>query len=432
MPTVIIGADLCPIEGNQAYFQRGDAVSLFHDLLPEFSAANLVVANLECPLIRQNSPIPKTGPTFGAPEDCITGIKNAGIHALCLANNHILDHGEAGLQNTLRICAASGIATVGAGSDLDAARRILIRSLGDVRIGILAVAEHEFSLATRTTWGANPLDLVDFVRNIKQHRDQFDYLIVLVHGGDEFLVPSPRIKDTCHFLVEMGANTVIVQHPHVLGGYEEYLGGHIVYGQGALLMDEAIYRDRPSFHEGFLVKLTLDPPPVTSALPESQRSFPATAHREGRGQGEVGAAIPYVPSAAPATSLTPSLPLAPRPWGRSVTAAMELIPFLQSAPVPGARRMNPEAEREFRQRISARSQAIQDVAFVEAEWLKFCQQHRRGYLHGVLGHNRYLRKLDFGGWISKLIHSRRSLLGTRNCVLCETHREALHTIFTRL
>ena len=78
MPTVIIGADLCPIEGNQACFQRGDAVSLFHDLLPEFSAADLVLANLECPLIRQSSPIPKTGPTFGAPEDCIT--TNASAH----------------------------------------------------------------------------------------------------------------------------------------------------------------------------------------------------------------------------------------------------------------------------------------------------------------------------------------------------------------
>ena len=55
------------------------------------------------------------------------------------------------------------------------------------------------------------------------------------------LLPSPRLKDTCHFLIEMGANAVVVQHPHSFGGYESYRGGHIVYGQGALVMDEALY-----------------------------------------------------------------------------------------------------------------------------------------------------------------------------------------------
>lgn len=374
MPTVLIGADICPIEANQPFFLRGDATGLFNDLLPEFERADLIVANLECPLIEQPSPIRKTGPTFGEPVECLNGITTAGINVLCLANNHILDHGALGLTNTLAVCERAGVATVGAGENLAAARRVLVRQIGSVRIGILAVAEHEFSIATRTSAGTNPLDIIDFIRNTRENRERYDYLIVLLHGSDEFHVPTPRIQDTCRFMVEMGANVVIVQHPHVLGGCEKYQGGHIVYGQGALIMDEVIYRTQKSFHEGFLVKLDI---------------------------------------------------------AEDFHSRMEIIPFEQSNPTPGARKLTGPKEAELRRRLAERSQAILDDRFVETEWLRFCETHKRGYLSGVLGHNRVVRKLDRNGWLTRLLYPRRVLLGVRNCVCCETHREAIQTIFDR-
>ena len=408
MASLIIAADLCPIEGNQPHFVRGDAPGLFHDLLPEFAAADLVIANLECPMIERPSPIAKTGPTFGEPAACLNGITAAGIDVLCLANNHILDHGVPGLTHTLEACARAGLATVGAGLTPADARRILVRQVGSWRVGILAMAEHEFSVTRHGSPGANPLDLMNFVRGVRDQRDQFDYLIVLLHGSAEFHAPTPRLQQTCRFMIELGADAVIVQHPHILGGCEEYQGGHIVYGQGALIMDEAIYRDRPSFHEGFLVKLT-----IPAAV------FPAPPWEAGQGE---------VPSSrSPGRSQSE-----PQPSTLNPQPLFELIPFIQSAPPPGARKLYEEREQQFRQTLAQRSAAIQDPAFVEAEWVKFCQDHQRGYLSAVLGHNRVLRKLDFGGWLSRFIHSPRALLGTRNCVLCETHREALETIFTRL
>src|SRR3954453_16197546 len=125
MATVIIAADICPIGNNVAALTSGDAKALFSDLLPEFHSADLVMANLECPFIDSPSPIRKTGPTFGAPGDCINGIKAAGIDVLSLANNHIMDYGQVGLSHTLASCKTAGIATVGAGKDSEAARHIL-------------------------------------------------------------------------------------------------------------------------------------------------------------------------------------------------------------------------------------------------------------------------------------------------------------------
>lgn len=374
MASLLIAADICPIGNNQPLLRDGDAAALLNDLVPEFEAADLCVANLECPFVERQAPILKTGPNFGAPPDCINGIRNAGIDVLCLANNHILDHGSESLRLTLTTCARAGIATVGAGENLETARGILVRNLGGLRVGLLAVAEREFSIARKNSAGANPLDLVDFVRNVRDHRSSFDYLVVLVHGGDEFHVPTPRLQDTCRFMVEMGANAVIVQHPHVLGGWEEYQGGHIVYGQGALLMDEAIYRTRRSFHEGFLVKLSAE---------------------------------------------------------HNAPSRMEIIPFTQSDPEPGARRMRGERDQAFRQALDERSKAIKDPALVEAEWVKFCESNKHDYLSSLLGHNRVLARLNRRGLLERVLHGRLPLLRAKNIACCETHREAIQTIFDR-
>ena len=374
MATILIGGDICPIGDNSTYFRRGDADSLFHDLLPEFQRASLVIANLECPLIAAPTPISKMGPVFGEDAACINGIRAAGIDVLALANNHILDHGAQGLENTLAVCANAGIATVGAGANLAAARQILVRTVDGIRVGILAMAEHEFSIGSADAPGANPLDLVDYVRNVAANRDSFDYLIVLLHGGAEFLTaPSPRLKQTCHFLIEMGANAVIVQHPHSFGGYESYRGGHIVYGQGALVMDEAIYRDLQSFHEGILIRLAIAPDGASS---------------------------------------------------------MEILPFVQSDPPPGARQMDAQRARALRATLAAKSQAILDDEFVAAEWRRFCQERKHGYLSVLLSHNRVVRRANRDGWLARLLYRKRRLLGTRNVICCETHREALETIFT--
>jgi poly-gamma-glutamate synthesis protein (capsule biosynthesis protein) len=370
---VLIGGDICPIGANSSFFQSGDAESLFHDLLDDFRAAGLVIANLECPLIDKPTPISKMGPVFGEDSAAINGIRAAGIDVLCLANNHIFDHGPQGLENTMAVCAKAGVSTVGAGANLASARRVLVTKVDDVRVGVLAMAEHEFSIATVDAPGANPLDLMDYVRNVATSRDSFDYLIVLLHGGAEFLTaPSPRLKDTCHFLVEMGANAVVVQHPHSFGGYESYRGGHIVYGQGALVMDEPIYRDLKSFHEGILIALRI---------------------------------------------------------ASDGSSSMELLPFVQSDPVPGARRMDAQRAEAFLRELAAKSRAILDDAFVSEEWRRFCEERKHGYLSVLLGHNRLLRRANRHGRLARLLYNRRRLLGTRNVVCCETHREAVETIF---
>jgi len=392
MSTILIGGDLCPIGENLELFGAGDADGLFNDLLPEMRAAELVIGNLECPFIEYPSPIAKTGPHFSAPRSCITAIQSAGVDLLSLANNHILDHGEAGLRHTLMVCQEAGIATVGTGPDLETAARFWIGRVGEFRVGVAAMTEHEFSIAGRNRWGANPLDLIRFTRELAAHQAELDYLVILLHGSQEFFVPTPRIQEICRFLIELGANAVIVQHSHVLGGWEEYLGGHIVYGQGAWIMDEAIYRTHAAFHEGFLLKLVLQSQPVTDT--------------DDHEPGWLG------------------------PRGRSgVGSEMEVLPFIQSQPPPGARRLTGDAEAVWHERMTALGARVVDSEWVREQWQEYCREHRHDAFSAVLGHNRLLSLLNRRGWLTRCLYGKQTLLGVRNMVLCESHREILETLF---
>jgi poly-gamma-glutamate synthesis protein (capsule biosynthesis protein) len=206
-----------------------------------------------------------------------------------------MDHGAEGLERTLDACREYGFLTVGAGRDVEAAAQPLIWSNGNLRIGIVAMAEHEFSIATPNDWGANPLDLRRFVRTVAKHRNKWDYLLVLVHGGVEnYPYPTPELRDTCRFLVEQGANAVVCQHTHCPGCWEEYLGGYIVYGQGNLLFEKKGTTEGP-WTEGFLI--TLDVPAVGAGSSLSLHPYRQSATEAGiqlLHDGEAGRALELV------------------------------------------------------------------------------------------------------------------------------------------
>jgi hypothetical protein len=157
-------------------------------------------------------------------------------------------------------------------------------------------------------------------------------------------------------------------------------------------MDEAIYRTCASFHEGFLVKLVLQPQPAT------ERVFSEP--------GWLG------------------------PRGRSrVVCRMEVLPFIQSQPPHGVRRLTGEIAAAWRERMAALCARVVDSEWVRQQWQHYCLGRRHDAFSTVLGHNRLLRLLNRRGWLTSYFYGRQTLLGVRNIVLCESHREVLETLF---
>ena len=126
---ILIGADFVPTESNTELFKNGDALHLLGEELNDYmKSADYRIFNLEVPLTDTVSPISKCGPNLIAPKETVNGYKAIGCNLLTLANNHILDQGESGLASTCETLRNAGIDYVGAGNNLEEAKKPYIYS----------------------------------------------------------------------------------------------------------------------------------------------------------------------------------------------------------------------------------------------------------------------------------------------------------------
>ena len=230
---MLIGADVVPRKESEELFISGDTRGLFGDICDIIKSADRTVINLECALTTADEGIKKFGPCLKADPKCADTLKKLGVTDVVLSNNHVFDFGIKGLVDTMDNLDRVGLPYTGIGeNDTDSRKPYIIEQDGK-KVGIINVCEHEYSYALPDRIGANPYDPYLTMRDIRALKKQVDYIVVLYHGGKEMChYPSPRLRLLCQEMVENGANAVITQHSHCIGCYEEYNGGHIVYGQG--------------------------------------------------------------------------------------------------------------------------------------------------------------------------------------------------------
>jgi poly-gamma-glutamate synthesis protein (capsule biosynthesis protein) len=255
--TILIAADIVPTSKNIDKFINGDADYLVGDkLIKRLNAADFIVMNLEVPLADRETPIRKCGPCLIAPTNTINGIKAINPHFLTLANNHILDQGLPGLQTTIQQLDAEGISYAGIGKTLTEARQPYIAIVGGHKVGFYCCAEHEFSIATEKTAGANPFDPLESFVDIKNLKGECEFVVVLYDGGKEqYRYPSPLLRKVFHKFSDAGADLVIAQHTHCIGCKEIYQGSTLVYGQGNFLFDHS---DSEFWKTSLLVELDME------------------------------------------------------------------------------------------------------------------------------------------------------------------------------
>ncbi len=165
-------------------------------------SADYSIVNLECPVAGEDAKgIQKNGPLLKCSSKTLEAIKFAGFQGVTLANNHIFDYGRKGLMQTISCCKMLEIDTVGGGGSLQDAAKILYIERNEEKLAIINCCEHEFSIASDNTAGANPLNPILQYNVIKKARENADYVVVIVHGGHEhYQLPSPRMKVTYRFL----------------------------------------------------------------------------------------------------------------------------------------------------------------------------------------------------------------------------------------
>jgi poly-gamma-glutamate synthesis protein (capsule biosynthesis protein) len=219
--------------------------------------SDLSIVHLEIPLTHIRDTACKSGPVLAGNPASLALLKAAGVHAVTLAGNHMLDKGPAGLCETITACEDNSMQYVGAGHDRAGAAAPLLHRLKDgTSVAILNYAEREFSIAGAGTPGANPWDVVNACRHVQQLKNEgHDIILVIIHGGVEYFpLPSPERVHQYRFLAEAGPTAILSHHTHCPSGYETHQGVPIFYGLGNFLFDRTGKR-RPGWHEGYMVQL---------------------------------------------------------------------------------------------------------------------------------------------------------------------------------
>jgi len=153
-----------------------------------------------------------------------------------LANNHLKDYSEQGVIDTINFLKENNFEYVGGGKDIKSASEIKYIAIENKTVAIVNFAENEWSNADDDSAGANPLNIIDNFYQIKVASDKADFVIVIVHGGNEYYnLPSPRVQKFYRYLVDAGANLVVGHHTHCISGYELYNGSTIYYSLGNFL-----------------------------------------------------------------------------------------------------------------------------------------------------------------------------------------------------
>jgi poly-gamma-glutamate synthesis protein (capsule biosynthesis protein) len=247
--------------GPAALFSR-DVVDLVHE-------ADLVVANLECCISDRGEPADKVF-VFRGPPVAAEALALLGVDAVSLANNHSLDYGPDALADTLVHLGAAGVAAVGAGADVDAARRPLVLDAAGRRVAIVACTDHPRAFAAGPTrpgvafadldTAGPPAWLTAAVRDVDA-----DLVIVSPHWGPNMVAaPVPHVRRAAGSLVAAGATIVAGHSAHVFHGFAP----PVLFDLGDFVDDYA--RDRALRNDlGIIVTLELDDrgPVAVDAVP---------------------------------------------------------------------------------------------------------------------------------------------------------------------
>lgn len=259
MTKILIAGDFFPQARVAQLIEKKEYSEVFGDIKSLIESVDYSIVNLECSIVLEAAqPIRKCGPNLRCSSFAAEAIKYAGFKMATLANNHFYDFGEKGVSDTLLTLKSNGLDTVGGGLNLNESQKIFYKHINSKRFAIVNLCEHEFTIATETTGGSNPLNPIVNYYQIKEARKKADYVIVIVHGGHEhYQLPSPRMKETYRFFVDAGADAVVNHHQHCYSGYEIYNKKPIFYGLGNFCFDKNNDIEN-EWNEGYLLQLNLD------------------------------------------------------------------------------------------------------------------------------------------------------------------------------
>lgn len=249
---------------------REDPDSIFAHVSPVIQSADVAFCQLETTYSKRGQ-VPAEAPmvTLRVDPKNATAIRNAGFSVLSFAGNHALDYGTEALLDTLEVVKENGINPIGAGRNIEEARKPYITTCKGTRIAFLAynsilpvgywadvnrpgcapmrasaVTVHKLYEQVEPVYlygGEDPIlsfaqegDKAAMIEDIKKAKAQADIVMVSMHWGIHFKEGEIAMyqKEVGYAALDAGADVILGHHAHILKPIEIYKGKPIIYCLG--------------------------------------------------------------------------------------------------------------------------------------------------------------------------------------------------------
>lgn len=228
----------------------GDHASVWGDALDYLRGADATLINLECVITGEDTGSQWQSKVFHfkAQPWAIAALKAAGVDAVSLANNHVLDYHEDALQEMISLLDQAEISHSGAGDSLTAASRPAIVTSRGLRVALLAVTDNEPRWeATHDKPGIVYVPLTGgvrfarLVRSIREAKTRVDVVVVSAHVGPHMREkPSGEYVSFARAILDAGADIYMGTSNHSFQGIGIYNRKPILYDLGDFVDDYAI------------------------------------------------------------------------------------------------------------------------------------------------------------------------------------------------
>jgi poly-gamma-glutamate synthesis protein (capsule biosynthesis protein) len=215
------------------------------------TAPDLRIVNLETAVTASDQPWPRKGIHYRMHPQNVGCLTAGGIRCCVLANNHVLDWGRAGLDETLETLQAAGILTAGAGRDSEqAAAPAVLEVPGKGRVLVFAFGHGSSGIPA--DWAAGPgmpgvnrlADLsertvAEIAERIGSHRKPGDIVVASVHWGGNwgYEIPAGQRRFAHRLIERAGVHVVHGHSSHHAKAIEVYRDRPILYGCGDFFND---------------------------------------------------------------------------------------------------------------------------------------------------------------------------------------------------
>lgn len=256
---VCFTGDVLLDRGVRTQIEKRGADYLLDSVAPVFQSADATVVNLECPVTTRVSPVNKRF-IFRADPEWMPALRQAGITHAAMANNHTVDQGYKGLEDTYTHLIANHITPIGYGnSQHEACQPVFIRRNG-IEIALfnsvlLPLENWVYLEDEKGVCQATVNTLVEYIQKLKKERPEC-YIVTMLHWGVEYHAhPTPFQRGDAYRLIDAGTDVVIGHHPHVIQQEEIYKDKPIFYSLGNFVFDQT----KPETVQSVIVQITFGP-----------------------------------------------------------------------------------------------------------------------------------------------------------------------------